>query len=268
MYGRLSRGISIRKGLSQTGSAGGTVLNGRITSRPVQASPEAQLRRLALPDRDSQLAPLARRRRRWGRGAPGGGAGRERGAGRQGRGPARLRGRPGAAGPARPLRADAGAAWGGRGGRAARRPVRGVSSLPEHGGPQQHQGRRPGRGAALRGVPQDPGPDPRVGTVTRKLVVEADGGSRGNPGPAGYGALVRDQVTGQVLEEISDRLGTATNNAAEDAGLVAGLRAAARIAPQADVEGRMDSKLVGEQMSGRWQIKDQNLRSLCRPAQG
>jgi len=103
--------------------------------------------------------------------------------------------------------------------------------------------------------------------VTRKLVVEADGGSRGNPGPAGYGALVRDQVTGQVLEEVSDSLGTATNNAAEYAGLVAGLRAAARIAPQADVEVRMDSKLVVEQMSGRWQIKDQNLRSLARTAQ-
>ncbi len=103
--------------------------------------------------------------------------------------------------------------------------------------------------------------------MTRKLVVEADGGSRGNPGPAGYGALVRDPVTGQVLEEISDSLGTATNNVAEYSGLVAGLRAAARIAPQADVEVRMDSKLVVEQMSGRWQIKDQNLRSLARAAQ-
>jgi ribonuclease H / adenosylcobalamin/alpha-ribazole phosphatase len=103
--------------------------------------------------------------------------------------------------------------------------------------------------------------------VTRKLVVEADGGSRGNPGPAGYGALVRDPVTGEVLEEISDGLGRATNNVAEYSGLVAGLQAAARIAPQADVEVRMDSKLVVEQMSGRWQIKDQNLRSLARTAQ-
>jgi len=82
--------------------------------------------------------------------------------------------------------------------------------------------------------------------VSRKLVVEADGGSRGNPGPAGYGALVRDPVTGGVLEEISDSLGRATNNVAEYSGLVAGLRAAARIAPLADVEVRMDSKLVVE----------------------
>jgi ribonuclease H / adenosylcobalamin/alpha-ribazole phosphatase len=103
--------------------------------------------------------------------------------------------------------------------------------------------------------------------VTRKLVVEADGGSRGNPGPAGYGALVRDRVTGEVLEEISDSLGRSTNNVAEYSGLVAGLQAAARIAPQADVEVRMDSKLVVEQMSGRWQIRDPGLRSLARTAQ-
>jgi ribonuclease H / adenosylcobalamin/alpha-ribazole phosphatase len=103
--------------------------------------------------------------------------------------------------------------------------------------------------------------------VTRKLVVEADGGSRGNPGPAGYGALVRDPLTGEVLEEICDSLGTATNNVAEYSGLVAGLQAAARLASGADVEVRMDSKLVVEQMSGRWQIKDPNLRSLARSAQ-
>ncbi len=72
--------------------------------------------------------------------------------------------------------------------------------------------------------------------MTRQLVVEADGGSRGNPGLAGYGALVRDPATGEVLEEICDSLGTATNNVAEYSGLVAGLRAAVRLAPQADVE--------------------------------
>ena len=103
--------------------------------------------------------------------------------------------------------------------------------------------------------------------MSRGLVVEADGGSRGNPGPAGYGALVRDPLTGQVLAEAWESLGTATNNVAEYSGLVAGLRAAAELAPGADVEVRMDSKLVVEQMSGRWQIKDPNLRSLARTAQ-
>ncbi|HZC42206.1 MAG TPA: bifunctional RNase H/acid phosphatase [Streptosporangiaceae bacterium] len=102
--------------------------------------------------------------------------------------------------------------------------------------------------------------------MTGKLVVEADGGSRGNPGPAGYGALVRDAGTGEVLAEVSDSLGTATNNVAEYSGLVAGLRAAAELAPGADLEVRMDSKLVVEQMSGRWQIKHPDLRPLAASA--
>jgi broad specificity phosphatase PhoE/ribonuclease HI len=102
--------------------------------------------------------------------------------------------------------------------------------------------------------------------VTRKLIVEADGGSRGNPGPAGYGALVSDAQTGEVLAEVCDSIGTATNNVAEYSGLVAGLRKAAEIAPGAGAEVRMDSKLVVEQMSGRWQIKDPNLRALATVA--
>jgi ribonuclease H / adenosylcobalamin/alpha-ribazole phosphatase len=102
--------------------------------------------------------------------------------------------------------------------------------------------------------------------VTRRLVIEADGGSRGNPGPAGYGAVVRDAATGEVLAELSDSLGRATNNVAEYSGLIAGLRAAAGIAPGADVEVRMDSKLVVEQMSGRWQIKHPDMRPLAARA--
>ncbi|SDQ04209.1 DUF1737 domain-containing protein [Quadrisphaera sp. DSM 44207] len=102
----------------------------------------------------------------------------------------------------------------------------------------------------------------------RRLVVEADGGSRGNPGPAGYGALVRDAETGQVLAEHAAAIGTATNNVAEYSGLLAGLRAAAEIDPQAQVEVRMDSRLVVEQMSGRWQVKHEDMRRLVREARG
>jgi ribonuclease H / adenosylcobalamin/alpha-ribazole phosphatase len=102
--------------------------------------------------------------------------------------------------------------------------------------------------------------------VTRSLVVEADGGSRGNPGPAGYGALVTDAATGEILAERFESLGTTTNNVAEYSGLVAGLTAAAELAPGADVAVRMDSKLVVEQMSGRWQIKDPNMRQLAARA--
>jgi probable phosphoglycerate mutase len=102
--------------------------------------------------------------------------------------------------------------------------------------------------------------------VSRRLVVEADGGSRGNPGPAGYGALVRDAGTGEVLDEAAAAIGVATNNVAEYSGLLAGLRAAAAIDPDARVEVRMDSKLVVEQMSGRWQVKHEDMRRLARQA--
>ncbi|WP_246178994.1 bifunctional RNase H/acid phosphatase [Actinomadura decatromicini] len=98
---------------------------------------------------------------------------------------------------------------------------------------------------------------------SRKLVVEADGGSRGNPGPAGYGALVRDALTGEVLAEVAESIGHATNNVAEYRGLIAGLGAAAEIDPSARVEVRMDSKLVVEQMSGRWKIKHPDMVPLA-----
>lgn len=100
----------------------------------------------------------------------------------------------------------------------------------------------------------------------RRLVVEADGGSRGNPGPAGYGALVRDADGGELLVEVGAAIGRATNNVAEYRGLLAGLRAAADIDPGASVEVRMDSKLVVEQMSGRWKIKHADMRDLALQA--
>jgi broad specificity phosphatase PhoE/ribonuclease HI len=101
----------------------------------------------------------------------------------------------------------------------------------------------------------------------RRLVVEADGASRGNPGPAAWGAVVRDAATGEVLVEVAEAIGTATNNIAEYRGLVGGLRAAYAFDPQADVEVRMDSKLVVEQMAGRWGIKNPGLRPLASEAQ-
>jgi broad specificity phosphatase PhoE/ribonuclease HI len=102
--------------------------------------------------------------------------------------------------------------------------------------------------------------------VSRRLIVEADGGSRGNPGPAGYGALVRDPDTGRVLAERAASVGRATNNVAEYGGLVAGLQAALDLDPTASVEVRMDSKLVVEQMSGRWKIKHPDMQQLALQA--
>jgi ribonuclease H / adenosylcobalamin/alpha-ribazole phosphatase len=100
----------------------------------------------------------------------------------------------------------------------------------------------------------------------RRLVVEADGGSRGNPGRAGYGALVRDAVSGTVIAERSESVGIASNNVAEYSGLVAGLKAAFDIDPAAQVTVRLDSKLLVEQMSGRWKIKQPDMRRLALQA--
>lgn len=100
----------------------------------------------------------------------------------------------------------------------------------------------------------------------RELVVEADGGSRGNPGPAGYGAVVLDPATGEILAEAAEYIGVATNNVAEYKGLIAGLRAALDLAPDATVRVRMDSKLVVEQMSGRWKIKHPDMKPLAAEA--
>ncbi|MFF5367802.1 reverse transcriptase-like protein, partial [Streptomyces sp. NPDC013187] len=100
----------------------------------------------------------------------------------------------------------------------------------------------------------------------REFIVEADGGSRGNPGPAGYGAVVSDAASGETLRETAEYIGVATNNVAEYRGLLAGLRAAHALDPDATVHVRMDSKLVIEQMSGRWKIKHPDMKPLAAQA--
>ena len=100
----------------------------------------------------------------------------------------------------------------------------------------------------------------------RRVVIEADGGSRGNPGPAAYGAVLKDAETGEVIAEDGTTIGVATNNVAEYAGLIAGLRLVQEFAPGAQVEARLDSKLIVEQMSGRWKIKHPDMRPLAAEA--
>jgi len=104
------------------------------------------------------------------------------------------------------------------------------------------------------------------GSGPTSVVIEADGGSRGNPGPAAYGAVLRDAETGEVIAEDGTAIGIATNNVAEYSGLIAGLRLAEEFAPDADIEVRMDSKLVVEQMSGRWKIKHPDMKPLAMEA--
>ena len=94
-----------------------------------------------------------------------------------------------------------------------------------------------------------------------KVVIEADGGSRGNPGPAGYGAVVLSEDRSTVLAEAKRAIGRATNNVAEYRGLIAGLADALDLgATEAAVF--LDSKLLVEQMSGRWKVKHPDLKEL------
>ncbi|MGZ4450387.1 MAG: bifunctional RNase H/acid phosphatase [Nocardioides sp.] len=103
--------------------------------------------------------------------------------------------------------------------------------------------------------------------MTSRVLIEADGGSRGNPGLAAYGAVLKDADTGAVLAEDGTTIGVATNNVAEYSALLAGLRMAADLTPGASVEVRMDSKLVVEQMSGRWKVKHPDMVPLWAEAQ-
>ena len=95
-----------------------------------------------------------------------------------------------------------------------------------------------------------------------KLIIEADGGSRGNPGISGAGAVVIDAASGSILREISEAVGIATNNVAEYKAVIFALEAAFEIDSNAEIVVRMDSKLVVEQMSGRWKIKHKDMLSL------
>src|SRR4051812_5102705 len=101
--------------------------------------------------------------------------------------------------------------------------------------------------------------------MSRRVVVEADGGSRGNPGPAGYGAVVRDAETGAVLREAAAGIGVASNNVAEYRGLIAGLTTALDLGAD-EVDVRMDSLLVVNQMSGLWKVKHEAMKPLASEA--
>jgi ribonuclease H / adenosylcobalamin/alpha-ribazole phosphatase len=103
-------------------------------------------------------------------------------------------------------------------------------------------------------------------TQSRRLIVEADGGARDNPGPAAYGAVVRDAQTSKVLAAEGLPIGRSTNNMAEYRGLIAGLEMAREIDPTASLEVRMDSKLVIEQMAGRWKVRHADLKPLALQA--
>jgi probable phosphoglycerate mutase len=94
-----------------------------------------------------------------------------------------------------------------------------------------------------------------------KATLYADGAARGNPGPAGSGALLLDE-RGQRLAELALPLGRATNNVAEYRALILGLEEARRRGVD-DIDVLMDSMLVVRQMQGLWKIKHPGIRPLA-----
>ena len=100
-----------------------------------------------------------------------------------------------------------------------------------------------------------------------RFSIHADGGARGNPGPAGAGAIVRDGA-GKVVAEISEYLGKTTNNVAEYTAILRGLGALeahlGEKAKRASVHVSMDSELVVRQMKGEYRIKHPNLVPLSQ----
>jgi ribonuclease HI len=93
-----------------------------------------------------------------------------------------------------------------------------------------------------------------------KVVVNVDGGSRGNPGPAAIAAVVTDP-SGEELTERSETIGEATNNVAEYRALLLGIDLAKELGAD-EVEFVGDSKLIVEQVKGNWKVKQDHLRPL------
>ena len=166
-------------------------------------------------------------------------------------------------GPGRAVREDPRAAGRRRRRRAAPAPVRRLPARAQQRRDQRAARRRPRRGHALRRVPPHPGAHGRVRAVTpvRRR------GRRRVPRQPGPGRL-RHRRQGRArparcCARRAEHIGTASNNVAEYRGLIAGLEAVRELDPTATVEARLDSKLVVEQLSGRWKIKHPDMRVLA-----
>lgn len=106
--------------------------------------------------------------------------------------------------------------------------------------------------------------EPAEETDGKRLIFDIDGGARGNPGPAGYGVLVKDEA-GQKVDELSVFLGVQTNNFAEYSGLVAALEYALEHGASG-VKIYSDSELLVKQMKGEYKVKSPALLEIYREA--
>jgi ribonuclease H / adenosylcobalamin/alpha-ribazole phosphatase len=98
-----------------------------------------------------------------------------------------------------------------------------------------------------------------------RLLIRADGASRGNPGAASYGAVIYDEG-GNLIAELGGAIGIATNNHAEYRGVIAALEFVAEHYPSADLQIELDSNLVVQQLRGNWKVKHPDLQPLVRQA--
>jgi ribonuclease HI len=94
-----------------------------------------------------------------------------------------------------------------------------------------------------------------------KLIIFTDGGARGNPGPAGIGAVIYNENK-EIVAELKEYIGEATNNTAEYKALIMALKKAESLGAQ-DLEINMDSELVVKQMQGLYKIKEPSLQVLA-----
>ena len=94
----------------------------------------------------------------------------------------------------------------------------------------------------------------------KKLVIYTDGGARGNPGPAGIGALIMDEKKNKIAE-ISEYIGVATNNQAEYRAVMAAIKKAKELGVE-EINFYLDSQLVVEQLNGNYKVKNKDLQPL------
>jgi len=105
-------------------------------------------------------------------------------------------------------------------------------------------------------------PDVIKGVRLKKVIIYADGASRGNPGQAAIGAVILDEQ-GRLIASVSRRIGRATNNQAEYRAIIAALEEAIRLGLR-QVDIRLDSELVVKQINGEYRVKKVTLKPLCQ----